>query len=502
MVLCQRGLSDRRSRIPARQGYATPCYQLKIGAALLRYKAVNHIFSDDPAGASMPRPGSGRSRAKTRRGGNSLPMFFLHISDIHFKAPECLNPDTDPDRPVRTRLERHLATQIAKLGRVDAILIGGDVAFAGDPREYVEAMKWFAKLRTISGCKDGPMLVVPGNHDVDRVAVGKAMSTKNVHKIITDETDAWKRERMLRAQLGDPQTGAALLHGHTAYNDFAAPMQCQIYPGKIYWKQDLDLTPKVKLRIHGLTSTLLSGRDGDDDPRGALYVSPLQTALDPVPDVVNMVMCHHPFDWLSDGDDVENALDRRATFQLFGHKHKQRVHREADFVRWGAGAVNPSRGEKQYEPGYNLVRIDLTGSGAERQLAVETYQFTYQSNPEGFRPILTSSNDDVFRHTIPFPEDIVASTEAVPSTVSTSPPSDASADAEAAMGAEVNRRIVGRFWDLDSSDRRKIALELGLISKEEVALPEPERYGKALIRAKERDLLDRLADMISEKEAK
>jgi hypothetical protein len=43
-------------------------------------------------------------------------MLFLHISDIHFKAPECLNPDTDPDRGVRTRSERHLAAEIAKLG--------------------------------------------------------------------------------------------------------------------------------------------------------------------------------------------------------------------------------------------------------------------------------------------------------------------------------------------------------------------------------------------------
>jgi predicted phosphodiesterase len=435
------------------------------------------------------------------KGGHIYKMLFLHVSDIHFKTPECLNPDTDPDRGVRTRIERHLAAQIPKLGKVDAILIGGDVAFAGDPREYEEARRWFAKLWTVSGCEKGPMLVVPGNHDINRISVERAMSTRNVHKAIAEEKAEW-REGTLRAQLADPQTAAALLHGHAAYNDFAAPMQCQVYPGKIYWKQDLDLTPEVKLRIHGLTSTLLSGRDGKDDPRPSLYVSPLQTALDPVPDVVNMVMCHHPFDWLIDGDDVENALDRRATFQLFGHKHKQRVQREADFVRWGAGAVNPSRSEKQYEPGYNLVRIDLTGTGSTRRLSIETHQFTYQSNPEGFRPILTSSGEDVFRHTIPFPEDVLAPTGIASPDIPLGPPIDGSADAEAAMGTEINRNIVSRFWDLDSSDRRKIALELGLIGREEVTLPEPERYGKALIRAKERDLLDRLAEMISEREGK
>ncbi|WP_338821398.1 metallophosphoesterase [Bradyrhizobium septentrionale] len=430
-------------------------------------------------------------------------MLLLHISDIHFKAPQCLNPDMDPDRGVRTRLERHLATQVARLGNVDAILVGGDVAFKGDPLEYGVAKTWLLKLAKDSGCHAERILVIPGNHDVDRNAISKAMSTRNAQRAIAEEKD-W-RESALTSQLGDHQTGEALLHGHAAYNDFAAPMHCQIWPSRIYWKQDLDLSPTVKLRIHGLTSTILSGRDGKDDVRPSLYVSPLQTALDPVPNVVNMVMCHHPFDWLIDGDDVEDALNRRATFQIFGHKHRQRVHHDTDFVRWGAGAVNPSRNERQYEPGYNLVKIEVLGAGKDRKLSIETHQFTYQSNPEAFRPIRTSSDEDVFRHTIAFPEDTIpafgvpiASNGGVGD-----PPAPAisgATDAEAAMGSEASRNIVSRFWDLASSDRRRIALDLGLISTEEVSLPEPERYGKALIRAKERDLLDRLAELVTERE--
>jgi hypothetical protein len=226
-----------------------------------------------------------------------------------------------------------------------------------------------------------------------------------------------------------------------------------------------------------------------------------------------MVICHHPFDWLLDGDDVEDALNRRATFQLFGHKHRQRVQREADFVRWGAGAVNPSRGERQYEPGYNLIRIGVVGEGMDRKLSIDTHQFTYQSNPEGFRPITTSQGEDVFRHKIPFPVDAVPSfkptipgfamtssvTELTASVVSTVTPS-VMTDAEAAMGNKVTRNIVSRFWDLDGSDKRELALDLGLITQDEVALPEPERYGKALIRAKERGLMDVLADRIAKLE--
>ena len=427
-------------------------------------------------------------------------MLLLQISDIHFQAPQCLNPDTDPDRGVRTRIERHLASQIALLGKVDAILVCGDVAFKGDPLEYGEAKKWLSKLAADTGCETGPVLVIPGNHDVDRAAT-MAMSTRNAHRAVAEAEKDWMESALLD-QLGDPQTAAALLRGHAAYNDFAAPMQCQIYPGRLSWKQDLDLTATVKLRIHGLTSTLLSGRDGKDDPRPSLYVGPQQTALDPVPDVVHLVMCHHPVDWLWDGDDVEDALDRRATLQMFGHKHRQRAHQVTDFVRWGAGAVNPSRHEKQYEPGYNIVRLDIEGAGKARRLVVETHQFTYQANPEGFWPIRALNGDEVFRHSIAFPEDDMPVFGPRVAGVGSPAPISYETDAEAAMGNEVNRNIVARFWDLDSSDRRFIALKLGLIDKDEVALPEPERYGKALIRAKERGLLDRLAAMVAEREDK
>ena len=68
------------------------------------------------------------------------------------------------------------------------------------------------------------------------------------------------------------------------------------------------------------------------------------------------------------------------------------------------------------------------------------------------------------------------------------------------MGDAKTRHLVDRFWDLDSSDRREIALELDLISDSEIDLPEPHRYGVALIRASERGLLDRLEQLVDARE--
>jgi hypothetical protein len=42
---------------------------------------------------------------------------------------------------------------------------------------------------------------------------------------------------------------------------------------------------------------------------------------------------------------------------------------------------------------------------------------------------------------------------------------------------------------LTMSQRRDIALRIGLISQDELGLPEPERYGRALIRAGQRGQL-------------
>lgn len=60
--------------------------------------------------------------------------------------------------------------------------------------------------------------------------------------------------------------------------------------------------------------------------------------------------------------------------------------------------------------------------------------------------------------------------------------------------------IVDRFWELRSSERREITKRLGLINKDDMKTPEAERYKQALIRARDRGLLDALERAIAERE--
>jgi hypothetical protein len=73
-------------------------------------------------------------------------------------------------------------------------------------------------------------------------------------------------------------------------------------------------------------------------------------------------------------------------------------------------------------------------------------------------------------------------------------------DAEAAMGEERARNIVLRFWDLTTSDRREISQKLNLLKPGEMNLPQAERYGRALLRAGKRNLLNDLASEIEKRE--
>ena len=65
------------------------------------------------------------------------------------------------------------------------------------------------------------------------------------------------------------------------------------------------------------------------------------------------------------------------------------------------------------------------------------------------------------------------------------------------MGDEDTRDLLFRFWRLASSERRDIATSLSLLEDGEIDLPEPERYGRALIRAGERGIIDKVAAAVA-----
>ena len=435
-------------------------------------------------------------------------MLLLNVSDIHFRHPIC-NTQMDPNRPFRTRLIQDARDRADELGPIEAILVSGDIAYAGLPQEYEAAYTWLVELADACGCPLERVYVIPGNHDVNRGTARDDVSVRNVHRAIAG-SDPGRRERELHDQFRHPDTGRALMEPIAAYNAFAARFSCQVYtPDRLFWYQDLPFDDGRTLRIYGLTSTLLSGANGLDDARLSLYLSPLQTVLDPADRVINLVMCHHPPDWLMDHDDVEDAVCGRAAVHFFGHKHRQRIHLDRHYARFSAGAVNPERHEPGWEPGYNLVRLSIAVENAHSYLDIEAHLLVWQTNPEMFRPRMAAHNEPFYRHRIRLPNSTLGSVRNVspasaplPAIVSEPSPSDV-AGMETTMSDRDTRNLVLRFWDLSSSQRREIAIALDLLQGDEIAqLAEPERYGRALRRAGERGLLERVAEEIEKREGR
>ena len=428
------------------------------------------------------------------------PMLLLHLTDIHFRTPDCVTPDSDPDRPYRTRMLQDIRGRLAGLGSVSAVFVGGDIAFHGDPLEYQTALAWLHEVARECGCSMERVFVVPGNHDVDRRVIRTSAAVRNARGAIIQARDD-RRERELRTQLDDPETCQSLMAPLHAYNDFAKLFNCQLCPPtRLSWRQDLPLDAAATLRVHGLTSPLLSGTHGQDDTPGHLYLSPLQTVLDPAENIVNLVLCHHPPHWLLDRDAVNQAIRGRAAIHLFGHEHRAQVSTGASYLSLTAGAVNPNRYQEGWRPSYGLIQTRLLGSDHRRTLELQVHVLQWAIHPERYVPFPTVHGDPVHRHSIPLFA-VAASSTLTPLGVSRAT-RQAAAAAEVAMSTTDTRNLVFRFWGLTVSQRREIAQCLQLITDDELSLPESQRYWRALHRASERGILEQVAEAVAQRETR
>jgi predicted phosphodiesterase len=425
-------------------------------------------------------------------------MRLLHLSDIHFREPECLQPDTDVYKPIRTRLLGDVVG-LCREKHVDAILVGGDIAFKAHQDEFATATIWLKDLADRTGCRQDRIYVVPGNHDVDRSVCQSSRAVANAQGAIAGASPE-KMEAELRAQLRDADAGPALFKPLAAYNAFASPFAGYISPDKPFWTSNLDevLGGGVTLRLHGLTSTLISGLGNRDEAPGRLYLSPLQTVLDPEADVLNLVMAHHPPQWFVDHEEVEDSVNNKAPLQFFGHAHRQRCTQTPSYVRFSAGALHPDRNERDYQPGYNLIDLDVIGEGQHRVVKVRAHVRQWQRNPDRFIAVQTRQSHDVWESDILFPSHathVVNPTKNRPAAESAVPAeaSPVASAEEVAMSSPSTKDLVFRFFNLDDSQKRDLLVKLALITENDLKLSGEAIYNGALRLAAQRGQLEELA---------
>lgn len=417
-------------------------------------------------------------------------MLLLHLSDIHFRLDE-INTPLDPNRHLRNELVIDARDMCRKLGKSpSAILISGDIAFAGHPDEYKFALTWLETLAQECGTSIESVFVIPGNHDVVRKTAARPI-VQTLHNAIK-QSSPLTRDAHIRGLLLDTETSDLLYSPLDEFNSFAVQFFCDVKaPMRTIATRDLRLNDGSTLRLNGLNSALISSHA---DKKGDLYVDPACFQISRERGVEHIVLCHHPFTWLGHGEELKSHLNDVAKIQLFGHEHSSRIELQDDTVRIAASAAHPDRVEPGWEPGYNLIEVNIENSvSGERELSIAAHIRIWQSAPGQFRPKMRRQ-DDVYRKMIPLESWTPPAQPAITSTDELMP---ASHSPDSLGDPMDNLRAVSiKFYKLTLSQKSAIAGKLGLFEEEDRDQPDFERFRQVFIRARDRGMIEELENEI------
>ncbi|WP_081099182.1 metallophosphoesterase [Leptospira weilii] len=419
-------------------------------------------------------------------------MILVHLSDLHFKKNET-GKAFDYYIHLRNELLKDLTEMCETLNDpVSAILISGDLTFAGQMEEFEFAETWLNELCYSCKAEFENVFIVPGNHDVDRKIAGELV-IQSLHQQIK-RYNGHELNNQIATYLRDKTTSQLLYQALGNYNNFSTKIFCDLLPpDRTIAKRDLFLNDGSILRLHGLNSTFVSS---SFDRKEDLFIDPNAFQIIKEPGVENLIICHHPYNWIRDGEKLREHLDDVAVLQLFGHEHNNRIRLGRDNVTLHASAGHPELMEQSWEPGYNILSLNVNRIGDKRALEVKVYVRIWQQSPGKFRA-KEDKNEVYFHHTIQLDnwEQKIKSEKQgsfEKSDANTIQVSDA--QAEVIFNTNDNsmnslRTITLRFFELTLSKRLAIAGKFNLFEDEDVDQPDYEKFRRVLLRAKERDLL-------------
>lgn len=270
----------------------------------------------------------------------------LLISDIHFRRNERLGT---PDRDIELRngLLQFLPELRERLPDISLVLVCGDVAYQAVEHEYALAKEF---LRDVQAALRGArVLVVPGNHDIDREAARTADQRAWRSSLRSATLSDDQREAKLMDFLNDVDAGPGLFEPLAAYNKFAADYGCDISVSEPspFWNTLIPLSDRYQAEIRGMTSVLISDSHDNSGP-DRLLLGEFQAAdLVPggKPGVLSITLCHHPYPWLFDGTRQKQKLRHRSALHITGHDHQHEIVRNAAqrSIHLCAGALQPTR---------------------------------------------------------------------------------------------------------------------------------------------------------------
>ncbi|MCG2768951.1 MAG: winged helix-turn-helix domain-containing protein [Chloroflexota bacterium] len=316
-------------------------------------------------------------------------LTWLHLSDPHFRES-----DTYDEKIVLKTLREDIEKRIHEDGlQPEFIVITGDIAFVGKPREYGLACQFLDDLLCVTGIPKSHLFIVPGNHDIDREAV------KRTPRLIAKHINESRSKEELRKRVAEvlDENRQLLLERFHHYADFVNDYFTSHlrFDDEHYFYTKVFPLGNLRIAILGLNTAWLSGAD-EENKKLVLGERQVRAAVEQTEGAdLRIALLHHPFDWLHeyDEEDVEPLLKDSCDFVLRGHLHKTNLALEVapdgETMEIAAGACYLGRGHPN---SYNIVRLDLDAGKGKIVLRRFTDQrggfwtqdgLTYRNVPNG-----------------------------------------------------------------------------------------------------------------------
>ena len=297
-------------------------------------------------------------------------MRLLQLSDIHF-----VESALDDKRYVP--IEKQFISDIKDQNKITPfsyILICGDLAFSGKQDEYKRAKDFIEEICKAINCKNDNVLMVPGNHDLDRT-VNKGLK-EFIRKTVAQDPDSFIKA--CKDSLELKNILKALYTPFTNYYKFAKEFGC-ISPfensilfdedlshldlnASLSWEKELFDQGKSIARVVGVNTALLSGCGRKKEKE--VLPARMWTPYSKDGEHINILMGHHPLDDISNKDGFEKEIDTRFHLQIFGHRHIESTSGNRIALKITSAAFEPEyvpkkKMQDKYYPVYNIIDLEI-----------------------------------------------------------------------------------------------------------------------------------------------
>jgi predicted MPP superfamily phosphohydrolase len=285
-------------------------------------------------------------------------MRLLHISDLHARegAPAAQGLLVEKFLEDVRKQEQE--------GQIDLVLFSGDCAFDGSSQGLTVAKQLLLEpLATL--LPDRPIVLVPGNHDVERGAIDRLQEQGMRDLFLTHEA--------IGELLGDESACTQALRRLQAWREFHAEFYREHPPVEIPLLGHIHTSSCDGISV-GIAALNTAWRCSDDTDRGRLLVGEqqLRAAMSAISEQeLGLVVMHHPLEWLAEFDETlcRQMFEEAHCFVFTGHDHKSNpaamTTARGSAVYSRAGCLYESR---EYPNSYTLLELNRAGRSARARV--------------------------------------------------------------------------------------------------------------------------------------